>query len=265
MNNLNNTLITMDQFTTAIKKQHGDYKREIFYRCYEYIPFRIPSEPTSILDLSCGHGNDLHKIVDAGYEIWHGVDIENESLLEARRRYEKKQQKEYIHLSAKFMNFDLANKVHQFDMKYDVACCNFAIHYYFKNETSLMNLLTTAYTNLKPGGYFFGTCMDGARLRDIGRIDESHQLNFTFLPNYDTDDFSQPFGHEYTFYIKDTAYFKKVKTSGSVEYLVDLDALIQYATRLGFKVKKTGHVLQKKPKHAEKYLEYLDAYFMFYT
>jgi SAM-dependent methyltransferase len=43
----------------------------------------------------------------------------------------------------------------------DVVSCQFAIHYFFKNESTLDTFLNNVDRVLKPGGYFMGTCMDG--------------------------------------------------------------------------------------------------------
>lgn len=47
---------------------------------------------------------------------------------------------------------------------FDSVTSMFALHYFFASETSLRHLLTTAAANLRPGGYFYGVCPDGARV-----------------------------------------------------------------------------------------------------
>ena len=45
--------------------------------------------------------------------------------------------------------------------KFDIISMQFAIHYTFKDDTMLNNLLTNIKDNLKPGGLFIGCCFDG--------------------------------------------------------------------------------------------------------
>ena len=48
--------------------------------------------------------------------------------------------------------------------KFSVCSCQFAIHYFFKNEEKLNGFFTNVSQNLKQGGYFFCTFMDGNRV-----------------------------------------------------------------------------------------------------
>jgi hypothetical protein len=49
---------------------------------------------------------------------------------------------------------------------FDVISCQFAIHYFFENETTLDNFIYNVDTYLKNGGYLIGTCLDGYRVKD---------------------------------------------------------------------------------------------------
>jgi hypothetical protein len=48
--------------------------------------------------------------------------------------------------------------------KFDITTCHFAIHYFFENYDKLNGFLGNVYHNLKTGGYFVGTCLDGKSL-----------------------------------------------------------------------------------------------------
>jgi SAM-dependent methyltransferase len=48
---------------------------------------------------------------------------------------------------------------------FDVISCQFAIHYFFENETILDNFIFNISNNLKQGGYFIGTCLDGYAIK----------------------------------------------------------------------------------------------------
>lgn len=44
---------------------------------------------------------------------------------------------------------------------FDVVSSQFAIHYFFKNDTAMGNFVANLDKCLRPGGYFIGTCFDG--------------------------------------------------------------------------------------------------------
>jgi hypothetical protein len=45
--------------------------------------------------------------------------------------------------------------------KFEFVSCQFSIHYFFENEEILNNFIDNIDFILKPGGYFFGCCLDG--------------------------------------------------------------------------------------------------------
>ena len=48
--------------------------------------------------------------------------------------------------------------------------CQFSIHYFFKNQESLNNLLSNVSILLKEGGKFIATCLDGKEVFDRLRV-----------------------------------------------------------------------------------------------
>jgi hypothetical protein len=53
------------------------------------------------------------------------------------------------------------------DKQFDVVSCQFAVHYFFKDEATLGAFCANLGRILKAGGYFIGTCMDGALVHDL--------------------------------------------------------------------------------------------------
>ena len=47
---------------------------------------------------------------------------------------------------------------------FDIVSCQFAIHYFFENREKLDGFFTNVYENLKEGGMFIGTCLDGTSI-----------------------------------------------------------------------------------------------------
>lgn len=48
---------------------------------------------------------------------------------------------------------------------FDVVSCQFATHYFFETENTLDNFVFNVANNLKQGGYFIGTCLDGQLIK----------------------------------------------------------------------------------------------------
>ena len=66
----------------------------------------------------------------------------------------------------KFHN--LANK------QFNLVSCMFAIHYMFENESTLDNFVNNLDLILKPGGFFFGTSLDGSKVNNKFKINENN-------------------------------------------------------------------------------------------
>lgn len=45
--------------------------------------------------------------------------------------------------------------------KFDIVSCQFSMHYFFGDYDTLSNFINNVYQNLKTGGYYIGTCLDG--------------------------------------------------------------------------------------------------------
>jgi len=207
----------------------------------------------SLLDISTGRGGDLSKWKKAQISNVFAFDISEQSILStdpenqgARERLKGLQKKGYSlnvefevgdasdpspELQGKMTNFLKVNKISLFDL----VSCQFALHYYFSSERSLRNVLSLVSNSLKKGGYFFGTTIDGSKIKQY----------FEFLPEGSTifkrklyqierlfpKTVRSPFGNKYNFTIYDTFdktnYFNTMGVS--TEYLVNFDVLNKIA------------------------------------
>ena len=218
----------------------------------------------SLFDMSCGKGGDLSKWNEAGFTRVLGVDyaqdnIENPvdgiyaRLLDNRRidphklNYmfltmdsSKKFTKEYVRslndeatnicfgyqktLNPKFYNL--------VEKQYDVVSCQFSLHYFFKSEEVLDNFLYNVHLNLKPGGYFIGTCLNGfdvkAKLEKedhiFGKIEE--RILWDIKKDYDNTSDDIDYGEEIKVYMESIGRM-------SSEYLVSIDILCKKLKKLG--------------------------------
>ncbi len=120
--------------------------------------------------------------------------------------------------------------------KFSVCSCQFAIHYFFKNEEKLNGFFTNVSQNLKQGGYFFCTFMDGNRvIREINNNDGNMIEGRKFISNNsDKSIVTWAIIRRFNWDI-DNKYNKKIdvyieNTQQLIpEYLVDYDLLLQKA------------------------------------
>lgn len=115
---------------------------------------------------------------------------------------------------------------------FDVVSCQFAVHYFFKDEESLHGFLSNVSVNLKKGGIFIATFMDGDRVHGLldssprgvaeGRKLDGTVVAWAIVKRY-TDNAAK-FGKLVDVYLENT---NRLIT----EYLVNLDTLTEYASR----------------------------------
>jgi mRNA (guanine-N7-)-methyltransferase len=112
---------------------------------------------TTLLDLASGKGGDLIKWSRMNLKNVVGLEVDSLSIKQAVNRKKKMHVK-----NVRFYKRDLS-KPSAFlpDSKFDNITCFFAIHYFFRNEESILSFFGTVRDNLKTGGYFVGTVFDG--------------------------------------------------------------------------------------------------------
>ena len=119
-----------------------------------------------ILDLACGHGQDLMKFRNKHPKLYIGLDISQEALTEARRRHKGGN----IRYPADFMQGNLMlpetyteirRKVQAFgimeDAPFDVISMQLALHYLVGSEAEARLFFDNIFKLLKPGGRFIAT------------------------------------------------------------------------------------------------------------
>ena len=137
----------------------------------------------SLLDLASGSGGDTLKWKLGKLKDVVGIEIVRESVDTARDLYRKakgvKPNITYIWGDSGkliFPDFDAAldgynkglmKKTILSKYMFDVVSMQFAIHYLFEDEIKLRTFLQNVSDNLRVGGYFIGTSMDGKRVYDL--------------------------------------------------------------------------------------------------
>ena len=217
----------------ALKARHNAVKRALLSH------FCAPH--SSLLDIACGRGGDLHKWIDIGLARVRGYDVSEVELQEARRR-----------LSAlspgptEIDFFGTANLgtsvwVDEF-APYDAVSCMFALHYFWGSEDTAKALLQFVHANLRPGGVFLGIVPDARRLNAVllETTAASGDTRPQWLPHLHLDAHwygrPSPFGSAYTLAIEDTVTAGECPGDGSLEFLVYSSVLAKLAEATGFDV-----------------------------
>ena len=151
----------------------------------------------SILDLCCGKGGDIFKWIPNKFKLCIGLDLFEDNIHNkyngAFARYNKylSGSSSQTDPSIEFYVADCSKKIYEtpynintnafyksednfnkFNEKkpvngFDVVSIMFALHYFFKNESELDNLIDNISNNLKQGGYLIGICFDGKQIYDF--------------------------------------------------------------------------------------------------
>ena len=149
----------------------------------------------TLLDLATGRGGDLYKWRDNKINKVVGIDLVDSNIYDTKdgaciRYTEFKKNMEAFKVEfvpdVSFLQGDVTKNIldgsamlseHSKELyellwndpsnsqftanKFDIISMQFAIHYAFKDDNMLNNLLTNIKDNLKPGGLFIGCCFDG--------------------------------------------------------------------------------------------------------
>lgn len=208
----------------------------------------------SLLDLACGSGGDFSKWVLGKLKTVVGIDFSRDNIETAINLYKKarrpKPDVSYIWGNSSkliFPDFDagmdyqakeLMKKIFLSKNQYDVVSVQFAIHYMFEDEITLRTLLQNVSDNLKIGGYFVGTSLDGQRVYDLlaGKEKEiglvGNDLLWSIKKEYDLkkwDSKKSNLGHKIGVFVSTIGIEHK-------EYLVNYDYLKELAKEYGLEI-----------------------------
>lgn len=198
------------------------------------------SSQRKVLDIGSGAGGDIKKYMDSEVKRLIGIDIVDV---------------EYKHPN--FMSFykvdtelySIKNIIENSKVgKFDTINCHFALHYFFKNNETLENLIKNLDENLKTGGTFVSTCMNGENINsllNLYKITKGKTLNakynsntiYKIKKNYkDVESINElPLvNQKIEVKLTGTKYFKE---QVSTEYLVNINKFIEL-----MKLRKYKHV-----------------------
>jgi mRNA (guanine-N7-)-methyltransferase len=141
----------------------------------------------SLLDIACGRGGDLQKWLNNKINLKYilAFDSHKESIYSSINRggdfdgaisrfqnIRKNYKGKMPFINFKYLNIldkDVLYKLNQLDSNkiYDTVSCQFALHYFCKNEETLNEVLSVVSKKLRKGGLFIGTATDGDLIHNI--------------------------------------------------------------------------------------------------
>ncbi|MCO5549383.1 hypothetical protein L7F22_002858 [Adiantum nelumboides] len=169
-----------------------------------------------VVDLACGKGGDLSKWDKARISSYTGLDCSPGSLQQARSRYQAAR----FSFPARFLLADCFCSPLSGGLEgqiapgtFDVASCQFALHYSWASERTARQALGNIAALLKVGGIFIGTIPDAsAILRQLRHVQGLHLGNSCYRIHFPSKRVlnqqqlsRQPFGAEYRFHLLDGA------------------------------------------------------------
>lgn len=203
---------------------HNWIKKQLITDAVKY----LDKSDIKLLDLAVGKGGDINKWVANKIKYVVGFDIDKDSILEANKRYKQMN----VHYNYQFYELDLSKSTSiktvadiTQNTKFDIVSCQFAVHYFFKNNETLNTILEIVSNSLKTGGIFIGTTMNGDLIKTKSDLQLRNDI-FT-IKKGDNNKYIVSLG----------------KSSDKDHYFVDYDSEEYYVEMKRFKEEATKHDL----------------------
>jgi hypothetical protein len=172
--------ISNDFYFVAESNNHvalRKFNNNIKYEIYEKLTNNFTKD-NYVIDFGCGKGQDMFKFINLDIKNMLLIDNNENNLCEIiDRKYDFTKNNLNKSSNIRIINLDLCNeykfnldKIKQFFInKKDIKLivCNFAIHYFIKDEAQIGNLANLIYSLLSSGGRFVFTCMDGEKVFNL--------------------------------------------------------------------------------------------------
>jgi mRNA (guanine-N7-)-methyltransferase len=242
-----------------MREYHNWVKRTLI----ESVVSQIHSKNIYLLDIAVGRGGDLDKWNKAGIKGVFGFDYNTDSIysndpfnpgaLERLKKYKInkgtfKQNVRFEVGNAMIPTNELLDSLELYKNKhsiqaFQIVSCQFALHYFYGHRLDLERVIQLVSVYLSKGGYFIGTTIDGAKIRNLFKSRKSKEHNSElfkvsidkYYPRYDYYNDNTVFGQKYSFMIKDTGdvgnYFNT--TGVSTEFVVSFEKLTEICQKYG--------------------------------
>jgi mRNA (guanine-N7-)-methyltransferase len=210
----------------------------------------------ALLDIAVGRGGDLAKWNKTNVRYVFGFDKNEKSITNddpadpgalarlATFKGSKFKDIEFSVGNALKPSKELLTKIDNFLKRdrlngFNIVSCQFALHYFFKEEIDLRITLTLISKYLNDGGVFLGTTINGESIKNLFKTTSEKVYNTSLfrVQRKFPKTLKAIYGNEYTFTIFDTKdstnYFNTMGLS--TEYLVNFKALEEMAATVGLK------------------------------
>lgn len=199
------------------------YRLRSFNNCIKYIlinKYGIPEGST--LDLGCGKGGDLAKWGMNNTRQYVGIDLSDESIREAIKRYKNGRYSfQAVFATGDAFKVELPEILKDFSMEqvsflqFDNISMQFCMHYAFSSEASVESMLNNVSKSLRVGGMFVGTIPSSDFIKwKINKMKEGgkgwgnslYSVTFPDLEgcwDREKKNFKKPFGNVYNYFLKD--------------------------------------------------------------
>ena len=240
----NSTVIMLRDF-------HNFIKKTLITKVTNLYRVKHPKEKIYLLDLAVGKGGDMAKWNNAKIDSVFGFDKSSDSINSVdpfnQGAKERLRNASWVKTKVHYTVGDATNPSPELQQEvinfiksnegfngFQIMSCQFALHYFFKNEIALETVFKFFSPLLKKGGYFIGTSADGSKITSLlGKNKSFDSTLLSITKNFKAETPKLPFGNGYTFRLNDTFdganYFNSM--GESTEYLTNMDVLIQMAAK----------------------------------
>ncbi|CRG98384.1 mRNA-capping enzyme, putative [Plasmodium relictum] len=166
------------------------------------ISFFVPYN-SKILDLACGHGQDMLKYNFVRNKVYVGLDISKKEIELAKERLSQNDLKglcksdNYIFLQGDILNNKFYKKWKNKNIKFDIISINLALHYIIYNERSSKKFFKLIENFLENEGIFLATTISTHTLTDfLMKRSNIEVINDSFSLTLENDLFTIKFDNE---------------------------------------------------------------------
>jgi len=216
-----------------IRQFHNWIKNKLFVESINYLNDNEIKDK-KLLELAVGKGGDMHKWYNSSIYEMVGFDISDESINGKDGAIDRFKSQHYrIRPNYNYFVLDLSDhnnhelldnlilktKINNFT----ICSCQFALHYFFKNKSTLESILTIISKYLENGGIFIGTTLDGTLIKKLLNSDGFFSNSICEFKKINDTTYEVQLGER-----GEDHYFA---SKPSTEYFVDTDYLKEMADK----------------------------------
>tara|TARA_B110000285_G_scaffold233723_1_gene308427 strand:+ start:1007 stop:4027 length:3021 start_codon:yes stop_codon:yes gene_type:complete len=215
-----------------IRSYHNDAKRALIQNAVSLFKGQTT---VNVLELACGKAGDMHKWFKAAKKNKLSLSIDAYDLSKtnlfdhadsAQNRWDEMKKKYGKNMTYTFAEHDVSTPIPNLEKKYSIVSCQFALHYFLKNEEMLTGFLNNVKNALVPGGVLVLSYPKGDKIIEyIQKNNNVDQHGYT-LKSDDPLSLDKKYANKYEIHIPSTEGFIP-------EYLVDTEWFIQKLSDYG--------------------------------